>query len=363
MMDAQADDRERPWSFDELLREGISLIPAYAPEWTNHNPSDPGITLVELFAYFSEILAYRALRITPDAKLHFLHLLEGGEAAASEALRGAPSADIDNAIRARVQALSQVECAVTPRDFEKLAIDAAARLHEGTVVRALCMPRTDLRRSIGARDAAAAADASSDMSVVLAPERQLPGDVLDRLCAQVQEALAPRCLLTTRVHVVKPVVLHVFVGCRIALKPGVTLADAMEKIDNSLRRRFGPLEPDDPLADVRPFGRPLHLAEIAEAMDRTDGIDYVYDVGILRMNTDGSAADDDDSRVGVRVGMIARPRKDARLGGLVSVGMRRILRGESGEVESVKLHPWELVRVQLAHEAVHQVAAGDPHGH
>jgi hypothetical protein len=41
-------------SWDDLMKEGRSLIPAWAPEWTNHNPSDPGITLVELFAYFSE---------------------------------------------------------------------------------------------------------------------------------------------------------------------------------------------------------------------------------------------------------------------------------------------------------------------
>jgi len=41
------DDR----SFDDLVAEARALIPALAPEWTNHNPSDPGITLIELFAW------------------------------------------------------------------------------------------------------------------------------------------------------------------------------------------------------------------------------------------------------------------------------------------------------------------------
>ena len=36
--------------FDDLVREGLALLPAYAPEWTDHNPSDPGVTLVELLA-------------------------------------------------------------------------------------------------------------------------------------------------------------------------------------------------------------------------------------------------------------------------------------------------------------------------
>src|SRR3954451_24163373 len=111
------------WSFDKLLHDGMSIIPSYAPGWTNHNPSDPGITLVELLAYFTEILAYRALRVTPDAKLYFLRLL-GGEVS-PDALFGQPSAVVEEAIRQRVRELSQARCAVTPHDFEELAVHAA----------------------------------------------------------------------------------------------------------------------------------------------------------------------------------------------------------------------------------------------
>lgn len=53
------DDR----SFQELMDEMRSLIPIYCPEWTNHNPSDPGITLLELFAFLSEIMLYRLNRV------------------------------------------------------------------------------------------------------------------------------------------------------------------------------------------------------------------------------------------------------------------------------------------------------------
>jgi len=35
-----------------------SLIPNFSPNWTNRDPSDPGMTLVELFAYMGDILNY-----------------------------------------------------------------------------------------------------------------------------------------------------------------------------------------------------------------------------------------------------------------------------------------------------------------
>lgn len=354
-MDMTTVEPARAWEFDELLREGMALIPAYAPQWTSHNPADPGITLVELFAYFSEILAYRALRITPDAKLRFLRLLEGAHGAVADDLQGAAPAAIDEAIRARMLALSQVDCAVTPRDFEQLAVAAATQqLGEHAVVRAMCMPATDLRRAVGADDATAAA-APGDVSVLLAPEREVPQQRLDEICHAVQQALAPRCLLTSRVHVVGPAFLHVSVACCVALEPGATLAAACDAIDAALRRHFGPVAPDEPIANARPFGRALYLSEIAEVIDRAEGVDYVNQIAVWRMHVHDPADDAGDARVGIRVGLIARPGEDAHLGGRVSLALRRLLRDESGALERVQLHPWELVRVRLARDAVREI--------
>jgi hypothetical protein len=64
-------------TFDDLVAEGKTLIPRYAPDWTNHNASDPGITLLELFAYLTEILLYRTNRITDAHRNAFLGLLIG----------------------------------------------------------------------------------------------------------------------------------------------------------------------------------------------------------------------------------------------------------------------------------------------
>src|ERR1044071_5129365 len=66
------DDRR----YADLVEEARSLIPTYAPEWTDHNESDPGITLIELFAYLSEMLIYRLNRVTDATRYAFLKLLD-----------------------------------------------------------------------------------------------------------------------------------------------------------------------------------------------------------------------------------------------------------------------------------------------
>ena len=66
------DDR----SYQQLRDELVRRIPVYNPEWTDHNPSDPGITLIELFAYLGENLLYRFNQIPEKSKLEFLRLLK-----------------------------------------------------------------------------------------------------------------------------------------------------------------------------------------------------------------------------------------------------------------------------------------------
>jgi len=66
------DDR----NFEQLLDEAKRRIPAYTPEWTNFGvESDPGITLVQLFAFLTDTLLYRANRIPERDRLKFLQLL------------------------------------------------------------------------------------------------------------------------------------------------------------------------------------------------------------------------------------------------------------------------------------------------
>lgn len=67
------DDR----NFEQLLLEAKRRIPVHVPEWTNFDvESDPGITIVELFAFLTESLLYRADRIPERNRLKFLQLLD-----------------------------------------------------------------------------------------------------------------------------------------------------------------------------------------------------------------------------------------------------------------------------------------------
>lgn len=65
------DDR----SYEQLRDELIRRIPVYTDEWTDHNPSDPGITLIELFAFLGETLLFRFNQIPETTNLAFLRLL------------------------------------------------------------------------------------------------------------------------------------------------------------------------------------------------------------------------------------------------------------------------------------------------
>ena len=64
---------DRRWA--DLVDEGRSLIPVYAPDWTDHNAHDPGITLIELFAWIAEMDVYQLNRISDEEKLKFLALV------------------------------------------------------------------------------------------------------------------------------------------------------------------------------------------------------------------------------------------------------------------------------------------------
>src|SRR5205085_984136 len=67
------DDR----TFDDLTLEARALIPGLAPGWTNHNVSDPGITLIELLAWLTEMLLFEVNQVPPGHTEKFLQLLNG----------------------------------------------------------------------------------------------------------------------------------------------------------------------------------------------------------------------------------------------------------------------------------------------
>lgn len=65
------DDRR----FQDLVDDAKRLIQQRCPEWTDHNVSDPGVTLVEAFAYITDQLLYRLNRVPDRDYVRFLELI------------------------------------------------------------------------------------------------------------------------------------------------------------------------------------------------------------------------------------------------------------------------------------------------
>lgn len=66
------DDRR----FQDIVDEAKRMIPQLCPEWTNHNISDPGVALVELFAWMTDMTLYRLNQVPDRMYTQFLDLLD-----------------------------------------------------------------------------------------------------------------------------------------------------------------------------------------------------------------------------------------------------------------------------------------------
>jgi predicted phage baseplate assembly protein len=65
------DDRR----FQALVDDAKRLVQQRCPEWTDHNVSDPGVTLIELFAWMTDQLVYRLNRVPDRQYVKFLELI------------------------------------------------------------------------------------------------------------------------------------------------------------------------------------------------------------------------------------------------------------------------------------------------
>lgn len=112
------DDR----TFEQLLRDLRLRIPRYTKDWTNFNDSDPGITLLQLFAWLSEMMLFRMNQVPLKNYIKFLKLL-GEElqpalpATAHLTFTTTPGAQVEP-VPARSQVSAQLDDGGDPLIFE-----------------------------------------------------------------------------------------------------------------------------------------------------------------------------------------------------------------------------------------------------
>ena len=128
-------------TYADFAGDARARIPSFSPNWTDHNPSDPGIAVVELLAWLAEMVLYRIDRVPAKSYRTFLDLLRGPLAPSLDA------SPLDVAIRDTIADLRARHRAITSDDFEFLALhrwptlpNAQALGALGTVRRALAIP-------------------------------------------------------------------------------------------------------------------------------------------------------------------------------------------------------------------------------
>ena len=61
-------------TYEQIVDNAEGRLPWVCPEWTNHNASDPGITLLELMAWYKELQQYHLNKLTDAMKRKLLKL-------------------------------------------------------------------------------------------------------------------------------------------------------------------------------------------------------------------------------------------------------------------------------------------------
>ena len=246
------DDRR----FEDLVEEGRAMIPAFAPDWTNHNISDPGITLLELFAYLAEMLSFRVNQISPSRMSTFLKLLNGS------GWQRSSSQSLDDAIDETIRNVRQVDRAVTCADYESLANKIAG------VARSFCVPQRNLRSGnpsvTPGHISLVVMPVSNDISPRPSP------DLLRKVSAYLEE----RRLLTTKLHVVGPRYVKIVLYGTVVKQPGISGEALRDQIVRAIRLFLHPINGG---ADGRgwPAGRDLYISEIYEHIHGIPGVGYI----------------------------------------------------------------------------------------
>jgi len=306
----ELDDR----TYDDLADEARSLLVTYAPALTNHNASDPLVTLTELFAYLTDVLLFRLNTVTDANRATFLRLLNGPDWQVP-----ASHAGLDAEVRRTVNVLRSVDRAVTAADYESLALaaDPARR-----IARAHCLPGVNLALATAGERAT---PSPGMVSVVIVPAAGAP---LADLIPVVVSYLEPRRLLAARVQVVGPrlVPLRVRVTVRLLpdapVKPAESAIRAMQvRVRDALTQYLDPVAGGD--GHGWPFGRSVNVSEIYRLIDTLPGVDFV-----VRSRD---------------------PQTQVQLDELITTAdfAGRTVRNEANELVGITLQPDELVMPQV----------------
>lgn len=270
------DDR----SYADLVAEAVALIPVEDPEWTDHNPADTGIVLIELLAWLTEMVLYRVNQIPDANQAAFLTLLKGYPWQLPE---GASQTECTDLLQAEIQKtlvqLRRPYRAVTIKDFEQLVLVDWMNTRTaqtvfgdaGAIARVHCLPERDLDRFD--------IDHVIEGHITLVVLPCLPSDDTTALRNTLKRFLNQRRLITTRLHVVEPSYVQVTLSATLYLYDSANFRTVQAEAIRRIKAFFAPQNSQEFWqGQGYPFGGDIYISEIYQLLDDLPGVDYVEEV-------------------------------------------------------------------------------------
>lgn len=252
--------------YPELVAEAQALIPTLCPAWTNHNPTDPGMALVELLAWLTEMVLYRVNQVPDENYQTFLKLLND-----KKSFESLPKDDLETAIFQTIRDLRTPCRAVTCEDFEYLAVTQWPEKNQ--IRRAHCIPQ----RNLEAHDPTA--EAPGHVSLVIVPSSPETREKLWNF-------LDDRRLLTMRHHVVEPTYINIKIAAELFLRADARPEDALRQAVRALHSFFGRADGEEAQTDW-PFGRNVYISEIYAVLNQLPLVDYVQNIKLTAPRNKG----------------------------------------------------------------------------
>ncbi|MBD2438753.1 baseplate protein J [Nostoc sp. FACHB-110] len=273
------DDR----TYNDLVEEAIAQIPLEYPDWTDHNPTDTGIILIELLAWLTEMVLYRVNQITDENYVSFVNLLR------EESWQlpiNIPNQERQQILQSEIQntllKLRQVYRAVTPEDFENLVLVDWNKLHNADAVkiaRVKCLASRNLESN--------ATSAKGHISLVVVPENNSKENQQKNKYQKLLDFLNGRKLLTTRLHIVEADYVSLTIDANLVLQDGAKPENVRKQAEKEVEMFFEPLNSQKYWQGKGwPFGQSVYRSALYKLLDDLEGVDYVKALKINQSESD-----------------------------------------------------------------------------
>lgn len=269
------DDR----TYADLVEEAISQISVEYPEWTDHNPTDTGIILIELLAWLTEMTLYQVNQITDENKACFVSLLKGKQWELPKVSAQERRDSLQSEIKQTLSDLRRPYWAVTIKDYEQLVLEDwnnSPQSKDNKIARVKGLAQRNLKlENIDTF-------ATGHISLVVVPQVKTDENNSHK---ELMQFLEGRKLLTTRLHIVEPEYVSISIEAELILKDGAKEEELKEKARKEIKDFFDPLNSGKYWEGKGwPFGRSIYLSEIYKLLDDLSGVDYVENVIIKDEN-------------------------------------------------------------------------------